>query len=458
MKANATWSSSNLKENPIKTISGHAKYSPPVAKKQKPLSTVSSCNHLKTMKLADNIPEDSAIIRDNKDTQSTTAQSGTILREATKSEKLLSSWDLKKVPVTISSSGEAKYQFGMPLTRKEQESSSKLKRSRSGESKLEELLSSWDLKKVPATVVPSGEVKYQFGMPLSRKEQKNDLALFKRSRSDVSPLLSYWDRKKSRRKHTLTRRKYDIGSTSSTYSCPPMKANAMWSSWDLKKVPIKNLSGHIKYKLCLPLKKKQRPSLAISKDLKSKPNAFADPLSSYWDLKKEPAITTPSSGEIVYKACPSLTEKQQCIMEYSLPLVLPGIFYVQTLSNFGLYCCFAIVAVHTLETSITDFGKSATGLCAYAGISPLVHYFMDCVLLHSIISAMLLAPHYFVGDTNNSDDNIQVVIHTAILLIQTLPIYLSVCFKSNYFNYQQQQDKNRSTGNVGLLIVNCFVW
>ncbi len=215
---------------------------------------------------------------------------------------------------------------------------------------------------------------------------------------------------------------------------------------------------------------------------------------SYWDLHfpvrtiRRPAIlcyrdtkktlVEKPSGEFEYRVCPSLNEKQQYISEYLLPIVLPGIFYLLNLSSFGLRWCFTMVIGHTIETILTNFGPSTRHFRAIALISPILHHFIDCLWLHSLISAMLLCPHKFTSASASASDPVvdrRKVTYAAYLLIQTLPIYLVVSFKSNYIKRQHQQQHqhveykghtNVKAGKVdtskisvmGMHIRRCFVW
>ena len=191
---------------------------------------------------------------------------------------------------------------------------------------------------------------------------------------------------------------------------------------------------------------------------------------SYWDMNK--IAVKAGDGSIEYKKCPSLSEKQQCLSEYSLPLILPGMFYLLNLSPFALYWCLIIVVGHTIETALTNFGHSVKCFRISGQISPLMHHLIDCGWLHTLISAMLLKPSNFttldtsaISSESENDvvsfltENEWHVIYMALLLIQTLPIYLAVSFKTDYLK-QNQQDRfhPKSVSFIGLHIRRCFVW
>ncbi len=198
---------------------------------------------------------------------------------------------------------------------------------------------------------------------------------------------------------------------------------------------------------------------------------------SYWDTKK--LLNEKSNGDIEFRKCPSMSEKQQCIAEYSLPLILPAMFYLQNLSLFGLHWCMVIVVGHSLETTLTNFGPSVKHFRMLGWIPPLVHHLIDCFWLHSLISAILWMPHRFVsasvsaGSMDDDDGSWRWgVIYMAMLLIQTLPIYLAVSFKTDYLKHRppatsdndddNDDDKYRkrkpSTSKIGMHIRRCFVW
>ena len=179
----------------------------------------------------------------------------------------------------------------------------------------------------------------------------------------------------------------------------------------------------------------------------------------------------------VYRKCPSMTEKQQCITEYSLPLVLPAMFYLLNLSPFAIQWCLAIVLGHTIETTLTNFGHSVKCFRISGPISPLLHHFLDCGWLHTLISAMFLKPSHFTIDSKNIPENTQQdisflnenewnVIYMALLLIQTLRIYLAVSLKPHYLRQQKRdgsalcaRSKNASVSPIlGLHIQQCFLW
>lgn len=189
---------------------------------------------------------------------------------------------------------------------------------------------------------------------------------------------------------------------------------------------------------------------------------------SYWDTKKTLQLSNQrrSNGNFEYKFLPELTEKQQCLSEFGLPLVIPMIFFWFNFSSFGFVWCTTIVVGHTIETMLTNFGESVRELCAVDIIPRLAHHFLDCVWLHSLISAMLLFPDRFVrpDDLNNHGGD-RTVINIGLILIQTLPIYLAVSFKTDFLrlhrNHLQEVSSSppdSSLMSIQYFIRSCFIW
>ncbi len=181
-------------------------------------------------------------------------------------------------------------------------------------------------------------------------------------------------------------------------------------------------------------------------------------IQSYWDLDKIPEYR--AMGSVEFRKCPSLNEKQQCISEYGLPLILPGIFYIMKLSPFGLRWCMTIVCGHTLETALTNFGPSVKSFRVWGCISPIVHHLIDCAWLQSLISAMVLVPHRFVVDDSGKPSDVWYVVYIALLLIQTLPIYLAVSFKTHYIKHRHFSDDKHnkmSITMIGMHLRLCFI-
>uniref|UniRef100_A0A7S1FWP4 Uncharacterized protein n=2 Tax=Corethron hystrix TaxID=216773 RepID=A0A7S1FWP4_9STRA len=197
---------------------------------------------------------------------------------------------------------------------------------------------------------------------------------------------------------------------------------------------------------------------------------------SYWEIEKSRNFNS-ADGTIEFRACPSLSEKQQCLLEYSLPIILPAMFSLLNFSSFGLRWCLILVVGHTVETTFTDFGSSVGRLRLAERISPLAHHLIDCAWLHSLISAMLLTPHFFIyfstvsssvdknfdgaaGSSSTTEENEWRVVLVALLLIQTLPIYLAVSFKTEYLKRRGWHAPSNfpSTSLIGLHIRRCFLW
>lgn len=160
--------------------------------------------------------------------------------------------------------------------------------------------------------------------------------------------------------------------------------------------------------------------------------------------KIEDMLSAPDTS-IWYGFCPTMSPKQQALMEYTLPLVLSGIAYSMRFTNFGHIWCILIISGHTIETMFTSFGSSARSLSYKPVIGPLHHHFIDCMWLHTLISAMLLMPQRF-GDYG---------FLTGLLLIQTLPIYLAVSLKT-HFTVLTSANKRSSIQSMDRVIQNLF--
>jgi len=129
-----------------------------------------------------------------------------------------------------------------------------------------------------------------------------------------------------------------------------------------------------------------------------------------------------------YDFCPSMNSQQQYVLEYSLPVVLPDMFYLGHMSKYGLVWSFTVVVGHTIETMLTNFGKPASRPYAFPLIMPLQHHLLDCGWLHSIITGTLLVPERFGAGNENRISSLWM----GVILIQTLPIYLTVSLKSDF--------------------------
>lgn len=199
-------------------------------------------------------------------------------------------------------------------------------------------------------------------------------------------------------------------------------------------------------------------------------------LKSYWDLKKQHVYMP--SGDFVYKVCPALNEEQQYIVEYTLPIVLPALMHVTNMSSLGMLLGMIIFCGHALQTMITDFGPRTDRCRLKAWISPLLHHTLDCIWLQLLVSIMLLMPECFDACSNRSSSstctlNPRSAFYLALTLIQTLPIYLSVSYKSHFINYYynkcaiiednkkiviEQKIPSPLLEIMGNHICTCFVW
>lgn len=163
--------------------------------------------------------------------------------------------------------------------------------------------------------------------------------------------------------------------------------------------------------------------------------------------KIEDMVSLPDTS-LWYDLCPTMSPKQQALMEYSLPLVLSGISYSSRFSNFGHIWCILIIVGHTIETMFTSFGPSAKDLSYRPIIGPLHHHFIDCMWLHTLISALILV----------SDAFSPVACITGILMIQTLPIYLAVSLKTHFTSKFGSKGKDCNRKSMDQVIKMLFVW
>lgn len=177
----------------------------------------------------------------------------------------------------------------------------------------------------------------------------------------------------------------------------------------------------------------------------------------------EDMVDEPRNGTVFYSMTPSISPRQQAWMEYSMPVILPILFYTVDLSQFGLMWCFVLVSGHTLQTLFTSFGPDAKDLSYKPAIEMLQHNFMDTLWMQSLYTAMLLMPQYFDPAS----------VYVAAALIPLLPFYLSVSLKAHFEHNvldasadartttataRSIKRKLRSVQVVGEIIDNSFTW
>lgn len=136
----------------------------------------------------------------------------------------------------------------------------------------------------------------------------------------------------------------------------------------------------------------------------------------------EDMVDQPNNNIGLFDFIPTLSPKQQALLEYSLPITLPMLFSVVDQSKLGLLWCFVIVVGHTLQTLFTSFGPTATDLIYKPSIDLVQHHFMDSMWLQTLFSAMILLPQYFGSYS----------IYVAAAMIPLIPIYLAVSLKTHF--------------------------
>ena len=171
-------------------------------------------------------------------------------------------------------------------------------------------------------------------------------------------------------------------------------------------------------------------------------------ISSSWDRKKQ--LVQTSSGDLVYKYCPSLDKDQQYKLEYSLPLVLPIWFTLSNLSRVALYWTIVIVVGHSIETYLTSFGPTSAPRTRL--LDAMTHHMIDCLWLQTMISAMVIWPSLF----GMSQFRVCIIAEIVTILI---PIYLSVSYKSYYcMNTSENTRTPIKNSSIGQHIQSCFLW
>mmetsp|Transcript_21788 Transcript_21788/g.45820 ORF Transcript_21788/g.45820 Transcript_21788/m.45820 type:complete len:964 (-) Transcript_21788:155-3046(-) len=127
-----------------------------------------------------------------------------------------------------------------------------------------------------------------------------------------------------------------------------------------------------------------------------------------------------SSMSALYNWAPAVDERARFAMEYSLPIVVPGVAILSKYSSYAFWYCLLLPVFHTLETMLTDFGPKASNYhlkCAF--ITPTMHLWMDLMLLHPICMAMFIWPSYYGAYAYH---------HGAVLLVLEF-IYWAVAYK-----------------------------
>ena len=103
----------------------------------------------------------------------------------------------------------------------------------------------------------------------------------------------------------------------------------------------------------------------------------------------------------LYDWAPTVDERTRFALEYSLPIVLPGVAILSKFTTPAFIYCVLLPVGHTLETILTDFGPKASDLrLKNAPITPMMHMCLDLlILLPLIISAFvwpqLYGPHAY---------------------------------------------------------------
>jgi hypothetical protein len=108
------------------------------------------------------------------------------------------------------------------------------------------------------------------------------------------------------------------------------------------------------------------------------------------------AIDVANALAPLYTWAPTLDESQRFAMEYSLPIVVPGVAMLAQYSSWAYKYCIILPVVHTLETMFTSFGPDCQHLhLRFAPITPFMHLCLDLLLLHPICMAMVIWPHLY---------------------------------------------------------------
>ncbi|CAJ1959998.1 unnamed protein product [Cylindrotheca closterium] len=133
----------------------------------------------------------------------------------------------------------------------------------------------------------------------------------------------------------------------------------------------------------------------------------------------------------MYDSVPLLgTPRRRALLEFSLPVSLPIGFYVADVSSYGIYwVCFLILG-HFVECLFTSWGgaedkkdKTYTkDLSIKPTIGMLQHHIMDLLWFHSLLSNMILTPHYFGAPCYA----------LLYLFIWPQPFNLSIAIKTHY--------------------------
>ncbi|CAJ1960002.1 unnamed protein product [Cylindrotheca closterium] len=116
-------------------------------------------------------------------------------------------------------------------------------------------------------------------------------------------------------------------------------------------------------------------------------------------------VEHPSSANTwMYDSIPIFaTPRQRALVELSFPMVLPLGFYVLNVSTYGICWITLLLVGHFVECMFTWWGgaddkkdKTYTeDLSIKPTIGMLQHHIMDLMWIHSLLSNMVLTPHYF---------------------------------------------------------------
>ena len=164
------------------------------------------------------------------------------------------------------------------------------------------------------------------------------------------------------------------------------------------------------------------------------------------DEKKTPTATTQkSNNNTPYKqeATPDhfanlceqwgteLDEVTQTCLEYSLPITLPALSWLLGYSSNGIRFCVITFLLHTLESALTDFGPRTDRFrFLSAPLTPIIHMFLDCVIVLTHSLFYVLFPHHF-GKHPYA---------TSFCFICTLPYYVASSYKTHLNKIRREKE------------------
>ncbi|KAG7338696.1 HSF-type DNA-binding protein [Nitzschia inconspicua] len=128
--------------------------------------------------------------------------------------------------------------------------------------------------------------------------------------------------------------------------------------------------------------------------------------------------------DIWFDSCPSMTPEQQGIIEYMLPVFLPALFHMSSMSLWGYAWALLLIVGHSIECMVTDWGGNAWTVVPRIG--PLQHLQMDLLWNHAMITSFFLCGPSIYGKN---------CFYMALGLIPTLPTLCGADLKSHLFNY-----------------------